>query len=102
MEHLEQQMIEVESRAEIYKQALANGDLEWEDETIQYFLPVILHFTNFDWLRLIAENNLVEEDEKVVKDFLDMVQALLKVNTEQLEQSVQTKIKLLLKLMGEQ
>ena len=99
---LEQQMIEVESRAEIYKQALKDGDLDWEDEQIQFFLPVILHFTNFDWLQLIAENNLVEEDEKVVKDFLDMVQALIKVNAEQLEQSVQKKVKLLLKLMGEQ
>lgn len=72
---------------------LAKGDLNWEDETIQFFLPVILYHTDFEWLKLIAENTLVEEDEEIVKNFLNMVESLVKVNTAQLNQAVEEKLK---------
>lgn len=100
MERVGQEIVEVERQGELFKKALESGDMKWEDETIQFFIPLILHFTNFDWLRLIAENNLVEEDEVVVKNYLDMVQSLMKLNQEQLEQEVHKKMEKLLKLMG--
>ena len=98
---LQEQMIEVDMQAEIFKQALENGELKWDDEIIQFFLPLVLHFTHFDWLKLIAENNLVKEDEIVVKNFLDMVQSLMSLNQEQLEQQVEKKIERILREMGE-
>ena len=85
-------IMEVEMQGEMFKKALEKGILQWEDETIQFFLPLILHFTNFDWLRLIAENNLVKEDEIVVTNFLDMVQSLIQINEQQLEEAVIAKI----------
>ena len=59
-------IMEIEMQGEMFKKALENDELKWSDDIIQFFLPLILHFTNFDWLRLIAENNLVKEDEVVV------------------------------------
>lgn len=97
MSNIEKGILEVEMQGEIFKKALENGDMEWEDETIQFFLPLIFHFTNFDWLRLVAENNLVEEDTVVVKNFLDMVQALMKINEDNLKQAVKDKIELIMK-----
>lgn len=61
---------------------LVKGELKWDDSIVQYFIPCILYNTEFDWLELIAENNLVEEDEKVVKNFLEMVKSLIKVTGE--------------------
>lgn len=101
MDRIGQQITEVEVRGEVLKEALENGELEWDNETVQFFIPVVLHFTNFDWLRLIAENNLVKEDEIVVKNFLDMVQSLMEINEIQLEKAVEDKIKILLKMMGD-
>lgn len=73
--------------------ALNKGELNWEDEKVQFFIPVALHFTDFDWLRVIAENALVEEDEKVVKNFLDQVEGLIKVNSAELNRQVFDKLK---------
>ena len=72
---------------------LSKGELNWEDSTVQYFIPVVLYHTDFDWLRLIAEHELIEEDEKIVKNFLDMVETLKEVNSQALHKSVTDKIK---------
>ena len=98
MNKLEEQMIETEMQGEFFRLALESGAVEWEDERIQFFIPIILHFTNFDWLKLIAKHNLVKEDEIVVNNFLDMVQSLMKINETNLEQAVKDKIG---KMMGE-
>ena len=75
---------------------LAKGNLQWEDERVQFFIPVALYFTEFDWLHLIAENNLIEEDCQVVKNFLNMVEGLTKVNQQQLNGAVGDKLKRIL------
>lgn len=85
-------LAEVEMMSKEIQLKLLKGELEWEDEMVQFFIPVALFFTNFDWLKLLAEHNLVEEDEKVVKNFLEMVQALMKINATGLEDAVNEKI----------
>ena len=72
---------------------LAKGELKWEDDIVQFFIPVVCYGTDFDWLKLIAENNLIEEDEKIVKNFLDMVKSLADVNAKRLDEAVEDKIK---------
>lgn len=93
MNRIGEQILEVNVQGEIFKIALEKGDLKWDDEIIQFFLPLILYFTNFDWLKLVAENTLVEEDEIVVKNFLEMTESLIKINEDNLELSVHEKIK---------
>lgn len=72
---------------------LHKGELEWSDEKVQFFIPAALFHTDFDWLNLCAENMLIEEDEKVVKNFLEQVQALMKVNADELNRQVEKKLK---------
>ena len=92
-EYDEMQLIYKDLQLELLK-----GNLNWEDDKIQFFLPVALHFTDFDWLKLIAENTLVEEDEKIVKNFLSMAESLKEINGSQLDYAVAEKIR---KLFGE-
>ena len=72
---------------------LLKGDVEWEDDVIQFFIPVILNFTNFEWLELIAEHNLIDEDEKVVKNFLAMVKSLAEVNAGRLDKACKEELR---------
>ena len=72
---------------------LAKGEAQWEDEDIQFFIPVALSFTDFDWLKLIAEHNLISEDELIVKNFLDMCESLKDVNSKTLQDSALRKLK---------
>lgn len=67
---------------------LAKGELDFGDEVVQFFIPVALLFTDYEWLKIIAENTLVKEDEEIVKNFLEMAEALAKVNTANLEAAV--------------
>ena len=94
---LEQELHEVELMSKQIQLDLAKGELKWEDETTQFFLPVVLFHTNWEWLELIAENTLIEEDFKVVKNFLDQTKSLTEVNQELLNQAVQEKIRKLFK-----
>lgn len=71
---------------------LIKGELNWEDETVQFFLPAVFYFTDFDWLNIVAENTLVEEDEKVVKNFLAKVQSLIEINSNSLNEAVSDKL----------
>ena len=64
--------------------ALLKGELDWEDEKIQLFIPIALKFTDFEWLKLIAEHNCIKEDELIIKNFLDMVESLKDFNLETL------------------
>lgn len=76
---------------------LLKGELKWEDDVVQFFIPVALNFTDFDWLGLIAENNLIEEDAAIVKNFLAMAKSLKEVNESRLNESISDKIGRLLK-----
>lgn len=67
---------------------LETGAYKWEDEQIQYAIPVLLGYTNWDWLEKIAENNLVEEDCKLVKNFIAYCKILCEVNSELLKESI--------------
>lgn len=73
--------------------ALNKGEMDWEDEKVQFFLPVALNFTDFDWLKIAAENMLIEEDEQIVKNFLEKLQALMKVNADELSMQLAEKFK---------
>ena len=77
----------VEIQSKELQLALLKGEIKWEEEAIQYFLPIVLEFTNFDWLKLIAENCCIKEDEIVIKNFLDMVESIKKVNQIALQES---------------
>lgn len=72
---------------------LAKGELTWESEEVQFFIPAVLCLTDFDWLNIIAENILIEEDEIIVKNFLDQVQGLMQVNSENLNKALEAKFK---------
>ena len=72
---------------------IANGKLDFNDEMVQYFIPAIGALTDIDFLRLIAKNILVEEDCKVVMNFLDQFEALSKVNSQILNDAVADKLK---------
>ena len=72
---------------------LLKGEVQWEDEKIQFFIPVALSFTDFDWLRLLAEYNCIEEDEMIIKNFLDMAESIKDLNSNQLQDSVVEKMR---------
>ncbi len=72
---------------------LLKGNLDWDDERVQFFIPVVLTLTDFDWLKLIAEHTLFEEDEMIVKNFLEKVEALKNLNSNFLHDSVHDKLK---------
>ena len=95
---MENEMLEMEFMSKAMQFDLEKGELNYDDEKVQYFLPVVLHFTNFEWLKIVAENTLTEEDGKIVRNFLDMVKALVEVNAEQLTKDVEDKIN---RLFGE-
>lgn len=76
---------------------LLKGKIEWEDDAVQFFIPVALNFTNFDWLELIAENNLIEEDAVIVKNFLAMAKSLKEVNSGRLNDEISKEIGSMLK-----
>ena len=92
MSDIEKMMGEVSLISKSLQLELAKGNLKWEDEEIQFFIPVALSFTDFDWLELIAENNLVKEDEIIVKNFLAMVKSLKNVNEGRLNENIAEKI----------
>lgn len=71
---------------------LEKGNRQWEDEIIQFFLPVGLYFANFDLLKVCAENLLVEEDAQIVNNFLDKLETICSVNEQKLHEEVENKL----------
>lgn len=90
---MDQEYSEMQLMSKQIQLDLAKGKLNWDDNEVQFFIPAALFFTDFDWLELIAENTLVEEDGKVVKNFLAMVKSLKEVNSANLHQEIMSKIK---------
>ena len=74
--------------SKLIQMKLEMGEAKWEDEQVQFFLPVVLHLTDFDWLNIAAENMLIEEDEVIVKNFFAQLQSLMKINENGLHKSV--------------
>jgi hypothetical protein len=72
---------------------LEKDNIGWEDEKVQFFLPIGLYFANFELLRVVAENTLIEEDNKIVQDFLSKVESMIEINSNNLHQTVGEKIK---------
>ena len=70
------------------KYELSQGRLDWEDERVQLFIPVALVFTDFDWLKLLAEHICIEEDEIIIKNFLEKIEALANVNENRLDNEI--------------
>ena len=89
---MEQNMLELRYMSKALMYDMEKGELSYNDEKIQFFLPVVLYFTDFDWLKVIAENTLIEEDEMIVKNFLDMVKTIIDTNSEQLQESIEKKL----------
>ncbi|MBQ2654034.1 MAG: hypothetical protein IJF83_10800 [Methanobrevibacter sp.] len=83
---------DIKSISKTLQLELLKGNIKWEDDEIQFFIPSVLIFTDFDWLELIAEYNLVEEDEIVVKNYLAMVKSLIDINGDRLSEEVAKKI----------
>ena len=77
---LAEMMTQTEYVSVILQHKLNSGELRWTDEEIQFFIPVVLNFTDFTWLDLIAKNNC--KDYEVIRDFLDHVKALMRANSE--------------------
>ena len=89
---LEENYEQMQLISKVIRLQLETGELDWADSRVQFFIPVVLNFTDFDWLELVAENNLVEEDAKIVKNFLKSVQTLMEVNAQLLDQSINDKV----------
>lgn len=64
---------------------LAQNKIRWSDDKIQFFIPLILHYTDFEWLDLIAKQNC-NKDYQVIHNFLEHVQNLMKVNEQKFEE----------------
>lgn len=90
---LEKDLAEVQLMSKQIQLDLAKGELKWEDETTQFFIPVVLFHTNWEWLELIAENTLIEEDAEIVKNFLAQAQSLTEVNVGLLNEAVKEKLR---------
>lgn len=93
MEDMEENYAQLQLMSQAIQLQLLKGEVKWEDEVVQFFLPAVLYLTDFDWLNIIAENILVEEDEEIVKNFLTKVQALIDVNSNSLNEAVSDKLK---------
>ena len=71
---------------------LEKGEIEYSDDVVQFFLPSIFNLTEFEWLDIVAKNTLIEEDYKIVSNYLSMVKILTDINAQILEQSVMEKL----------
>ena len=83
--------MEIMSKAILYD--IAKGDLKYEDKKVQYYLPIALGFTEWEWLELIAENTLIEEDAEIVKNFLKKAKALAKINQDHLTDDLENTLR---------
>lgn len=92
MSEMEAQFKEVQILSLLYQRDIATGKHKWEDEEIQFVLPVVLYLTDWEWLKIAAENMLVEEDEKIVKNFLTQLESLVQINEKGLNKAVEDKI----------
>lgn len=72
---------------------IEKGNKSYDDEEVQFFIPAALYFCNFEWLKLIAENILIEEDKVIVENFLDKVELLAENNRLELDKSVKEKLR---------
>lgn len=86
-------LFELEQMSKSIMYDILKGELSWEDEKVQYYLPLAFAFTNYDWLKYAAENILIEEDCKIVKNFLDSVKSICEVNEKQLTESMEESLK---------
>lgn len=93
MENMEENYAQMQLMSQAIQLQLLKGEVKWEDEVVQFFLPAVLYLTDFDWLNIIAENILVEEDEEIVKNFLAKAQSLIEVNGNSLNEAVSDKLK---------
>ena len=85
--NLQRMFEEMEMMSRINLLELKTGDVKWNDEQIQYFLPMVLNFTNFEWLDEIAKNEY-PKDYEVISHFLDNVQKLMQIRANELEKRV--------------
>ena len=65
---------------------LEKGMIDWNDDAVQLFLPVILNFTDYDWLKLIAKHSIYNEKEVI--SFIEYVKQLHIANARALENKV--------------
>ena len=92
MGDMEEYYAQLQVMSQAIQLQLLKGEVKWEDEVVQFFLPAVLYLTDFDWLNIIAENILVEEDEEIVKNFLAKAQSLIEVNSNSLNEAVSDKL----------
>lgn len=94
---MEETFTKMEVLSKTLQLKLLKGEITWDSTDVQYFIPLVLFHTNFEWLRLIAENHLIEEDEEIVKNFLSFCESLKDVNKHQMEREAVKKMKRSLK-----
>ena len=92
MGDMEEYYAQLQVMSQAIQLQLLKGEVKWEDEVVQFFLPAVLYLTDFDWLNIITENILVEEDEEIVKNFLAKAQSLIEVNSNSLNEAVSDKL----------
>lgn len=80
-------MTNMEVTSQILLLKLKTGDAKWNDKEIQYFLPLVLNFTNFEWLDEIAKKEY-PKDYEVISHFLDNVKKLMRIKADELSKEI--------------
>jgi len=88
MSELETMVMQIKMISMNLQLQLAKGELKFDDTEVQHFIPVCMELVESDFLKIIAENILIEEDSKIVCNFIDQVEALAKVNGEMMGNEV--------------
>lgn len=74
---------------------LVKGEIDYDNEEIQFFIPCIVTAECLEWLNIIAENKLADEksDLYYVKKFLQEVHDLREDNVSKLRETAVTKFR---------
>lgn len=79
-EKIDNMIHEIIMLSALNKAQLEAGNVEWTESVIQDFLPIVLRYTSWDWLDLIAKHELLCEEYSVVKNFLKKAEMIVENN----------------------
>ena len=72
---------------------LSKNEIDYNSYSVQLFIPVVVTEDSLQWLKIIAENTLISEDEQVVKNFLAKAESIRAMNSKRLHSLAHEKIK---------